>query len=235
MPDGSEKKMRVLIAEDDDQTASFIAEGLAAQGHQIERVADGCEALAQLERGGHDIVILDRMLPQVEGLEILRQVRARGDGTPILMLTALGQIADRVDGLDAGADDYLVKPFAQAELLARLAAILRRRSSDAHLVALEAGPLTMDLLRREACFEGRIIALQPREMRLLEELMRNPNKVVTRTMLLERVWDFHFDPQTNLVETHMSRLRAKLSNSGAKDIIETVRGAGYRLRVTTGG
>jgi two-component system OmpR family response regulator len=221
--------MRVLIAEDDEQTATFIAEGLTARDHKVDRVGDGREALARLQRGEHDIAILDRMLPHLEGLEVLRRARGVGVVTPILMLTALGQIADRVDGLEAGADDYLVKPFALTELLARLAAILRRRSADSGAVKLVAGPLTMDLIHRELRFGDKVIALQPREMRLLEELMRNAGRIVTRTMLLERVWNFHFDPQTNIVETHMSRLRSKLTASGVIEVIETVRGAGYRL------
>jgi two-component system OmpR family response regulator len=224
--------VRVLIAEDDEQTAAFIAEGLSTRDHEVECAVDGREALARLRGGGHDIAILDRMLPHIEGLEVLRLARAAGVDTPILMLTALGQIADRVDGLEAGADDYLVKPFAFTELLARLAAILRRRSGDGSAMKLVAGTLTMDLIHRELRLGDKPIALQPRELRLLEELMRGAGRIVTRTMLLERVWNFHFDPQTNLVETHMSRLRSKLAASGVKETIETVRGAGYRLRTT---
>jgi two-component system, OmpR family, response regulator len=222
--------MRVLIAEDDDATATFIADGLTALGHQALRAADGSEALARIAEGGHDIVVLDRMLPGLDGLSILRQLRAGGSATPVLMLTALGQIADRVDGLEAGADDYLVKPFALSELMARLTAILRRRTVDTQVTSLAVGSLVMDLLHREVRFEDRHVALQPREVRLLEELMRHAGRIVTRTMLLESVWGFHFDPQTNLVETHMSRLRTKLALDGAKDLIETVRGSGYRLR-----
>jgi two-component system, OmpR family, response regulator len=222
--------MRVLIAEDDDATAAFIADGLTALGHQASRAADGPEALARILAGGHDIVVLDRMLPDLDGLSLLRDLRGREDATPVLMLTALGQIADRVDGLEAGADDYLVKPFALSELMARLTAILRRRAVDTQVTALAAGALVMDLLHREVRFENRLVPLQPREVRLLEELMRHAGRIVTRTMLLESVWGFHFDPQTNLVETHMSRLRTKLALDGAKDVIETVRGSGYRLR-----
>jgi two-component system, OmpR family, response regulator len=223
--------MRVLIAEDDDATATFIANGLAALGHRSVRAVDGPDALGRIEEGDHDIIVLDRMLPGLDGLAILRRLRERGDDMPVLMLTALGQIADRVDGLEAGADDYLVKPFALSELVARLAAILRRRTADTHVTTLTVGSLAIDLLHRDVRFEGRVVPLQPREIRLLEELMRNAGRIVTRTMLLERVWGFHFDPQTNLVETHMSRLRTKLGLGGARDVIETVRGAGYRLRI----
>jgi len=224
--------LRVLIVEDDEQTASFIAEGLLARDHEITRVADGGDALARLEDGGYDIVVLDRMVPTIDGIEVLRRARAQGIDTPVLMLTALGQIADRVQGLEAGADDYLIKPFALSELLARMVAILRRHPGENIAATISAGALTIDLLRRELRHGDRVIALQPRELRLLEELMRNGGRVVTRTMLLERVWNFHFDPQTNLVETHMSRLRSKLTASGVRDAIETVRGAGYRLRVS---
>jgi two-component system OmpR family response regulator len=227
------KTMRILIAEDDDTTAAFIADGLAAAGHHSVRTANGPETLARLEEGGHDIVLLDRMLPGLDGLSILRTLREHGDTTPVLMLTALGQIVDRVEGLETGADDYLVKPFALSELVARLTAILRRRAVDAQATMLTVGALSMDLLHRDVRFDDRIVPLQPREVRLLEELMRHPGRIVTRTMLLERVWGFHFDPQTNLVETHMSRLRTKLALGGAKDMIETVRGSGYRLKADT--
>jgi two-component system, OmpR family, response regulator len=221
--------MRVLIAEDDHATADFIADGLKALGHQPVVAEGGGQALLRVAEGGFDMIILDRMLPHADGLDILRKARADGDATPIIMLTALGQIADRVDGLDAGADDYLVKPFALSELAARMNAIIRRRSADSNQTSLTYGALVMDLLHREVQFEGRPVLLQPRETRLLEELMRNAGKIVTRAMLFESVWGFHFNPRTNLVETHMSRLRTKLGYAGAKDIIETVRGAGYRL------
>lgn len=223
--------MRVLIAEDDDATAAFIARGLEELGHVTARAATGGEALRLVNAVGYDVVVLDRMLPGLDGLSLLQQVRAAGCKTPMLMLTALGRIEDRVDGLEAGADDYLVKPFALTELVARLNAILRRQGTEENSTSLSVGPLAMDLLHRAVFYEGRSVPLQPRETRLLEEMMRNAGRIVTRTMLLESVWGFHFDPQTNLVETHMSRLRTKLALAGAKDIIETVRGAGYRLRV----
>ncbi len=222
--------MRVLIAEDDETTAIFTARWLQELGHVATIASTGDDALRRICGENYDVVVLDRMLPGIDGLSILQQARASGCRTPVLMLTALGRIEDRVDGLEAGADDYLVKPFALSELVARLNAILRRQGvgDPTHL---SAGPLTMDLLHREVAHAGRPIPLQPREARLLEEMMRNAGRIVTRTMLLEAVWGFHFDPQTNLVETHMSRLRAKLALGGAKDVIETVRGAGYRLRV----
>jgi two-component system OmpR family response regulator len=222
--------MRVLIAEDDQVTAAFIARGLEELGHVTAQALTGEEALRRVSGEVYDIVLLDRMLPGLDGLSVLQRARAAGCLTPMLMLTALGRIEDRVDGLEAGADDYLVKPFAMSELVARLNAILRRQNSGDGLTSLSAGSLTMDVLHREVRHAGRAIALQPRELRLLEELMRNAGRVVTRTMLLEAVWGFHFDPQTNLVETHMSRLRTKLALGGAKDVIETIRGAGYRLR-----
>ncbi|USI72530.1 response regulator transcription factor [Sphingomonas morindae] len=225
--------MRALIVEDDDATALFISAGLESLGYQCSRSRGGDDALRAMTDGRHDVAILDRMLAGMDGLTILRAARAGGVTMPVLVLTALGQIADRVDGLEAGADDYLVKPFAMAELTARLTAITRRRSTGQAVTALTSGPLAIDLLHREVRHAGRLIALQPREIRLLEELMRNPGKIVTRSMMLERVWGFHFDPQTNLVETHMSRLRTKLALGGAKDVIETVRGAGYRLRTTS--
>ncbi len=223
--------MRVLVAEDDATAADFIARGLIELGHDVIWAATGTEALARLTAEGFDVAILDRMLPELDGLAVLQQARAAGTALPILMLTALGRIEDRVDGLEAGADDYLVKPFAMSELVARLNALMRRRSAGDSVTALTVGPLAMDVLHREVRHDGRLIPLQPREFRLLEELMRNAGRIVTRTMLLESVWGFHFDPQTNLVETHMSRLRTKLALGGVKDVIETVRGAGYRLRI----
>ncbi len=223
--------MRVLVAEDDATAAGFIARGLIELGHDVTLAATGTDALARLTSQSFDVAILDRMLPELDGLTVLQQVREAGGALPILMLTALGRIEDRVAGLEAGADDYLVKPFAMSELVARVNALMRRRSAGDAVTALSVGPLAMDVLHREVRHEGRSIPLQPREFRLLEELMRNAGRIVTRTMLLESVWGFHFDPQTNLVETHMSRLRTKLALGGAKDVIETVRGAGYRLRI----
>jgi two-component system OmpR family response regulator len=176
-----------------------------------------------------DVVILDRMLPGLEGTALVRQIRAGGVEVPALMLTALGRIEDRVDGLEAGADDYLVKPFAFSELAARVNALGRRKTLGSQATRLEHREIVMDLLKRHVTRDGSAISLQPREFRILEELMREGGRIVTRTMLLERVWNYHFDPQTNIVETHMSRLRSKLNHGGKGDLIETVRGVGYRM------
>jgi two-component system OmpR family response regulator len=222
--------IRILLAEDDAETAEFICVGLDALGQQTVRAAAGEVALSLAMTEQFNAIVLDRMLPRLDGLSVLRRLRAAGNRTPVLLLTALGRIEDRVDGLEAGADDYLVKPFAFTELAARLNALLRRGTSVEAVTRLEVGTTAIDLLKREVHRSSRPIALQPREFRLLEELMRNAGRVVTRTMLLERVWDFHFDPQTNIVETHISRLRAKLNEAaGSNDAIETVRGIGYRM------
>jgi two-component system OmpR family response regulator len=222
--------MQILLAEDDVDTAGYVARGLSELGHNVMRATDGADALHLASTEICDLVVLDRMLPSLDGLSVLRRLRAAGIDTPVLLLTALGRIEDRVEGLEAGADDYLVKPFAFSELAARINALARRRPLSEIVTELEIGGLRLDLLKREVRRDGRLVALQPREFRLLEELMRNGERVVTRTMLLEHVWGFHFEPQTNIVETHMSRLRAKLNEGGAGDLIETVRGVGYRMR-----
>jgi two-component system OmpR family response regulator len=222
--------MQILLAEDDIETAEFVAQGLSELGHNILRAGNGTDALHIATTEALDVAILDRLLPQLDGLSVLRRLRAARIDTPVLLLTALGRIEDRVEGLEAGADDYLVKPFAFSELAARINALGRRPPISHVITEIEIGPLRIDLLKREVRRDGRVIALQPREFRLLEELMRNGDRVVTRTMLLERVWEFHFDPQTNIVETHISRLRAKLNEGGGQDLIETVRGVGYRMR-----
>ena len=223
--------MHVLLAEDDTETAAFIEEGLTALGYSVARAGDGIEAFEIATTQPFDAIVLDRMLPGLEGLEVLRRLRAATVRTPVLLLTALGGITDRVDGLDAGADDYLVKPFALAELAARLNALTRRPPLADTTTRLEVGEIVVDLLRREATRCGKPVHLQPRELALLEQLMRHAGRIVTRTMFLELVWGFHFDPQTNIVESHLSRLRTKLREGFADDPIETVRGAGYRLRV----
>lgn len=223
--------MRVLIIEDDADTRAFVAQGLAQAGHQVAVSADGRHGLFQATGGEFGAIVLDRMLPGLDGLAVLKALRAAGDRTPVLMLTAVASIADRVDGLENGADDYLVKPFAFSELAARLHAIVRRPAmigSDASQLRL--GDLVLDLHGRTVERRGRRIQLQPREFALLAELMRHPRRVMTRTMLLERVWDFDFDPKTNIVETHLSRLRSKLNAGFDEDAIETVRGAGYKRR-----
>ncbi|MDB5692574.1 MAG: putative two-component response regulator [Alphaproteobacteria bacterium] len=222
--------MQILLAEDDTETAEFVARGLGELGHNVLRARDGADALHFATTENCDVIVLDRMLPAIDGLAILRRIRAAGVETPVLLLTALGRIEDRVEGLEAGADDYLVKPFAFSELAARINALGRRRPLNEAPTQIEAGPLRMDLLARQVWRNDTIVQLQPREFRLLEELMRNSDRVVTRTMLLERVWGFHFDPQTNIVETHISRLRAKLNRDGGADLIETLRGVGYRMR-----
>jgi two-component system OmpR family response regulator len=221
--------MRILVAEDDSEMAEFIGRGLGELGHNVVRAATGADALHLLSTEDFDIAILDRMLPELSGLAVVRRIRAAKVDTPLLILTALGRIEDRVDGLEAGADDYLVKPFAFSELAARINAVSRRKPTQALVTRLEYGDLSIDLLKREVARGGQPILLQPKEFRLLEELMRNGERVVTRTMLLERVWDYHFDPQTNIVDTHISRLRSKLNEGGKPDLIVTVRGVGYRM------
>lgn len=222
--------MRVLLAEDDAETAGFVAHGLGELGHVVTSVATGEDALHLGTVETFDVIVLDRMMPGIDGVEVLKRWRAAGVTAPVLMLTALGGIADRVSGLDAGADDYLVKPFAFAELAARLGALRRRPPISELVTRLEVGDIALDALKRQVWRGGREVHLQPREFSLLELLMRHAGKVVTRTMFLEQVWDFHFDPQTNIVETHLSRLRTKLKGDGAPDPIETLRGVGYRMR-----
>ncbi|UAK26727.1 response regulator transcription factor [Sphingomonas nostoxanthinifaciens] len=227
--------MRVLLAEDDSATAQFIEEGLANAGHKATVVETGGGALESLASGNYDVVILDRLMPDGDGIAVLNALRGRGCKVPVLMLTALGQITKRVEGLVAGADDYLVKPFDLSELIARIHA-LHRRAGDGGIASptpattLVWGGLSLDLLRRTVTYCGRDVVLFPREFRILEELARACGETLTRTMLLERVWGFHFDPKTNLVETHLSRLRTKLADAGCAGMIGTVRGVGYRLR-----
>jgi len=222
--------MRILLAEDDDETAGHLEGGLSELGHAVVRATDGEAALELGISERFDVIVLDRMMPKREGLDVLRRLRAVGVSTPILLLTAKGGIGDRVDGLDAGADDYVVKPFAFSELVARMNALIRRAPNADTATRIEVGDIVLDLLRRTVTRAARPIALQPREFTLLEVLMRNAGKVVTRTMFLEQVWGFHFDPQTNIVESHLSRLRAKLREGFRDDPIETLRGLGYRMR-----
>jgi two-component system OmpR family response regulator len=222
--------MHILLAEDDTDTAEFVARGLGELGHNVMRAADGADALHFATTEAVDLIVLDRMLPAMDGVTVLKRLRAAKVEAPVLLLTALGRIEDRVQGLEAGADDYLVKPFAFSELAARINALGRRRPLSDEPAQFEVGPVRMDLLTRQVWRDGVLVPLQPREFRLLEELMRNGDRAVTRTMLLERVWGFHFDPQTNIVETHISRLRAKLNQGGGADVIETLRGVGYRMR-----
>lgn len=221
--------MRILVAEDDTETAEFIRGGLRELGHNVLLAGDGLDAMHLLSTEQLDIAILDRMLPQLDGVSIVRRARAAGIEVPVLLLTALGRIEDRVRGLEAGGDDYLIKPFAFSELAARVNALARRKPLQTERTRLEHGALVMDLLKRQVFRDGLTVPLQPREFRILEELMREDGKVVTRTMLLERVWNYHFDPQTNIVDTHISRLRSKLNEGGRPDLIETIRGVGYRM------
>ncbi|WP_293904402.1 response regulator transcription factor [Phenylobacterium sp.] len=222
--------MKLLIVEDDEEAAGYLKRALSEAGHAVDFAATGRDGLMLAAGEPYDVIVLDRMLPGIDGLAILRTIRAAGVKTPVLLLTAMGGIDDRVEGLDAGGDDYLVKPFAFAELLARVNALARRPPPQEVRTELGVADLKVDLLTRTVTRGGRRIELQPREFQLLEYLMRHAGRVVTRTMLLESVWDFHFDPKTNIVETHMSRLRGKVDRGHACELIHTVRGAGYILR-----
>jgi two-component system OmpR family response regulator len=222
--------MKLLLVEDDRETAAYVRRALTEAGHAVDLATDGRDGLLLAAGETYDVMVLDRMLPRVDGLAILRTIRASGVKTPVLLLTALGGIDDRVEGLEAGGDDYLVKPFAFAELLARVNALARRPPPQDVQTTLKVADLEMNLLRRTVTRGGKRIELQPREFQLLEYLMRHAGKLVTRTMLLEAVWDFHFDPKTNIVESHVSRLRSKVDRNQATDLIHTLRGAGYSLR-----
>ncbi|MBE2275087.1 MAG: response regulator transcription factor [Rhodobacteraceae bacterium] len=221
--------MKILVVEDDRTTADYILKGLRQEGHVVDHVADGRDALPLALSGAHDVLVVDRMLPGLDGLSLVRALRAARVATPTLFLTAIGGVEDRIEGLQAGADDYLVKPFAFGELSARLAALARRPKAQVEDTVLTAGDLRMDLIRRTVTRGGVEIDLLPREFALLEHLLRRKGRVQTRTMLLEAVWDISFDPQTNVVETHISRLRAKIDKPFATELLKTVRGAGYRI------
>lgn len=222
--------MRILLVEDDDDTARLIEQGLVELGYAVVRAADGADGLRIGGTDPFDVAVLDRMLPGIDGVEVVRRWRAAGISMPVLMLTALGGIMDRVSGLEAGSDDYLVKPFAFPELAARLAALMRRPPISDSPTRLAVAGIEIDLIKRDVRRDGREIHLQPREFALLEQLMRHAGKVVTRTMFLENVWGFHFDPQTNIVESHLSRLRSKINEGFDYDPIQTLRGVGYRMR-----
>ena len=222
--------MRVLLIEDDNHLASYLIKALGEVGMVIDRVADGREGLYMAAGEPYDVLIVDRMLPHLDGLSILRTLRASNNHTPVLILSALGEVDDRVQGLRAGGDDYLVKPFSFAELHARLEALLRRGNTEAPQTQLQIADLKMDLLSRQVTRAGKQIELQPLEYRLLEYLMRHVGQVVTRTMLLENVWDYHFDPQTNVIDVHISRLRNKIDKNFDAILLHTVRGAGYIIR-----
>ncbi len=224
--------MKILVVEDDRETASYLVKGLSESGYIVDRAGDGREGLFLASSGGYDAIILDRMLPGMDGLAMLGALRAAEIGAPALILSALGSVDDRVKGLRAGGDDYLVKPFAFSELLARVEALLRRGAAAAATTRLWVADLELDLLTRTTKRAGKAIELLPREFLLLEYLMRNAGHVVTRTMLLEHVWDYHFDPQTNVVDVHVSRLRQKIDKSFDRPLLHTVRGAGYCLRAS---
>ncbi|WP_269620078.1 response regulator transcription factor [Zhongshania sp. BJYM1] len=221
--------MRVLLIEDDTSVAEYIVKGLRESGYQVEHAADGKTGLVKATTEQYDALIVDRMLPHVDGLTIIQTLRASNDTTPALILSALGEVDDRVKGLKAGGDDYLVKPFAFAELLARIEVILRRKEAGSAVTRLKVADLEMDLLAHKVSRAGQPFNLQPREYKLLEYLMRHAGQVVTRTMLLENVWDYHFDPQTNVIDVHISRLRQKIDKGFDKPLLNTVRGAGYML------
>lgn len=221
--------MNVLLVEDDNSVADYICEGLRSAGIGVERAATGEDGLAMAQQGGFDAMVFDRMLPGLDGLTLVQRLREGGDRTPILVLSALGEVDDRVHGLQAGADDYLCKPFAMAELLARLEVLSRRRIEEPPATTLQADDLSMDLLSQRVRRGDREIRLQPREFKILEYLLRHAGRVVTRAMLLEHVWGYHFDPQTNVIDVHISRLRTKIDRGFDEPLLETVRGAGYRL------
>jgi two-component system OmpR family response regulator len=223
--------MRILLIEDDVETAYYIAHGLSADGHETIVACDGRDGLKRASSEAWDLVIVDRMLPALDGMSIVRELRAARCITPVLFLTTLGGVDDRVLGLNAGADDYLVKPFSFAELLARVAALGRRSAKLAVDTKLRVADLEVDLLARTATRGGVLIDLMPREFRLLEYLMKHTSQVVTRIMLLENVWDVHFEPNTSVVETHISRLRSKIDRGHSVELIHTLRGAGYSLHV----
>lgn len=222
--------MKILLIEDDPETADYIVQGLAADAHDVKVSGDGRDGLFRATGADWDLLIVDRMLPGLDGLALVRTLRAGGIATPVLFLTTMGGVGDRVAGLRAGGDDYIVKPFALAELAARVEALARRPWHVAAETTLRVADLEMDLLARTTRRAGRLIDLQPREFKLLEFLLRHAGQVVTRTMLLEHVWEFHFDPRTNVVESHVSRLRGKLDHGGGAELIHTVRGAGYSIR-----
>jgi two-component system, OmpR family, response regulator len=222
--------MRVLVIEDNRETAQFVQRGLREANHVAEIAEDGEIGLALARAGGYDVLIVDRMLPHLDGLSLIQILRSEGDRTPVLILSAMSHVDDRVKGLRAGGDDYLTKPFALAELIARVEVLARRRQPEEQATRYVVGDLVLDRLTHKVTRGSEAIILQPREFRLLEYLMRNAGQVVTRTMLLENVWDYHFDPQTNVIDVHISRLRGKIDRNFDRPLLHTVRGAGYMMR-----
>jgi two-component system, OmpR family, response regulator len=223
--------MRILIIEDDRDAAAYLVKAFRESGHSVDHAADGVSGYDLAHEGGYEVAVVDRMLPKMDGLSLISALRAQKNETPVLILSALGQVDDRVKGLRAGGDDYLAKPYAFSELLARVEALARRRPKGApEETVYRLGDLVLDRLSHKVTRAAEEITLQPREFRLLEYLMQNAGKVVTRTMLLEHVWDYHFDPQTNVIDVHVSRLRAKIDRDFDAPLLHTVRGAGYMIR-----
>ena len=221
--------MKILLIEDDAKTAGYIAGSLREHSHIVDVLANGADGLVMAATAPYDVLVIDRMLPGLDGIAIIRTLRASGNRVPILVLTTMASVGNRVEGLEAGADDYLTKPFAFSELLARVTALSRRQPLNDQKTTLKTGDLEMDLLARKVTRASRAIDLQPQEFRLLEYLLRNAGRVVTRTMLLENVWEFHFDPKTTVVETNISRLRGKVDRGFDSELIQTVRNVGYIL------
>lgn len=222
--------MKILLVEDDTVTCDYVVSGLTSSGHSVDAVDDGVDGLTLALRNTYDVIILDRMVPGKDGLSILKALRAADVFTPVLFLTAIGGVDDRVEGLEAGADDYLVKPFAFSEMSARINAIARRPALVTEQTTLTVSDLELDLIRHTAIRAGQRIDLLPKEFSLLEYLMRNEGRVISKTMLLEHVWDFHFNPQTSVVETHISRLRAKIDKPFERPLLHTIKNIGYSLR-----
>ena len=229
-PAGADSAMRLLVVEDDRDAAGYLRKAFREAGHICEVAGDGEEGLALALDGEFDVLVVDRMLPKRDGLSLISEVRKRGVSTPVLILSALGQVDDRVTGLRAGGDDYLAKPYAFSELLARIESLARRIAPQSGDTVYRVGDLELDRLSHTVTRAGKEIPLQPREFRLLEYLMRHAGHVVTRTMLLENVWDYHFDPQTNVIDVHVSRLRSKIDKGHDKQLLHTVRGTGYMIR-----
>ena len=221
--------MKILIVEDDSETLSFIKKGFEQDGNLVDVAANGEDGLLMATTSDYDVIILDRMLPRIDGLSVVRTLRANNNNTPILILSAMSEVDQRVEGLEAGCDDYLVKPFAYSELKARTIILSKRRDNRTTSNELAVGKLKLDQRKRQVFLDGSEIVLKPREFKLLEYLMLHSGQVVTRTMLLEHVWDYHFDPQTNIIDVHISRLRTKIDRDLSNPMIETVRGAGYRI------
>ncbi|WP_299002445.1 response regulator transcription factor [uncultured Shewanella sp.] len=222
--------MKILIVEDDSTTIDYVVKGFAEQGYNIETASDGHQGLLLATSMKYDLIILDRMLPQLDGLKVLAALRATGSQTPVLILSALSHVDERVKGLRAGGDDYMTKPFAFSELLVRAEKLMQRGELQPTKTDLVVGPLTMELLTRKVLVDDNELMLQPKEFQLLKYLMEHADQVISRTLLFEAVWDYHFDPRTNVIDVHIAKLRRKLEELGHGELIETVRGAGYRLR-----